>query len=84
MVYFTPVATSVNIVLYQRIQIVQCPEFVTISWIDSQKIIALSFLKSSASVMSAFFMDFLDESKRISLATTPVSNITLSFYFFYF
>lgn len=32
-----------------------------------------------SSVMSAFFMDFLDKNKGMSLATMPVFNITLLF-----
>ena len=34
-VCFTPVVTLFNIVLYQRTGIAQCPDFMTVSWIDS-------------------------------------------------
>ena len=63
---FTSVVILFNIVLYRQTGITQCSDFVTISWIDSPRIIALSFLKSS--VISTFFMDFLDKSKGVSLA----------------
>ena len=43
----SPVVTLFNIVLYQRTGIVQDPDLVTISWIDSPEIITLWFLKSS-------------------------------------
>ena len=77
LLFFTPVVALFNIGLYQPTWIAQCPDFVTISWIDLPKIIALSFLKSS--VLFAFFMDFLDKSNKISLATMCAFNITLLF-----
>ena len=39
--FLSPVVTLFNIVLYQRTGIVQDPDLVTISWIDSPEIITL-------------------------------------------
>ena len=72
---FTPVVTLLNIILYRLIGIALCPDFVTVSWIDSVYIITLPFLKSSN--MSVFFMDFLGNSKRKYLLPRIVKHCTL-------